>query len=567
MTTKYFLVFAAGSIQRYIFESGRLAEMVGASELIEQLLDEPREQLLDNLGIDSKSYEILRHAGGALTIAFDERENALDFRSAWSLLVPLYAPGLSFTLAVREGENLESARLEADKQQNHDGGQPVPEFPVAGPLIKRSPRTGKPAIQLATVKERQEWIDAATLAKRRKSVRQGSQLARRFLDDENAERFVFPRNMESGDADAFPFDSENTYVGVVHIDGNRIGERFVALGHAVSQYGRQGQQSAKEMAHKPAPVKQFSEAMTRVTQYAAQEALRGAVLNGYGDHANDEEGHAGSTKIVVPFRPLILGGDDLTAIIRADHTLEFVRLFLEIFEQQSEVELSELKQRFRENGVPTKIVEALPDVFTACAGIAFVKAKQPFYLAYDLAESLCSFAKDVGVASREQRNDSLGVLPCAVAIHRITSSFISDYSAALSEEMIVRWSNQSCRHLTLGTYGVGSHAPNLPNLGSLVALSELFQPGGVNFGPLRNVLTVLHADRTEASQAYRRWIRNLQEKDISEETNNFDYYCGQVLQLLGDQIDLEELPFTPEGRDRASSTFLGDLASLVAVTG
>ena len=119
-------LFEAHSIQRYILDSGRLAEMVGASELVESLtatggtaLDGTTaigllDRVLEKLDL-SQPPEISRRAGGAITAFFGNRGDALRFRDLWSLLIEQYAPGLAYSHVVAVGENAASA-AEAGKE-------------------------------------------------------------------------------------------------------------------------------------------------------------------------------------------------------------------------------------------------------------------------------------------------------------------------------------------------------------------------------------------------------------------------------------------------------------------
>jgi hypothetical protein len=79
----------------------------------------------------------------------------------------------------------------------------------------------------------------------------------------------------------------------------------------------------------------------------------------------------------MPARPVLLGGDDITIIVRADLALAFTeQLLIEI-------------ETLCENIVEDKSKGAL----SACAGIAIVRPGTPFLTASHLAESLCNHAK------------------------------------------------------------------------------------------------------------------------------------------------------------------------------
>jgi hypothetical protein len=76
-------------------------------------------------------------------------------------------------------------------------------------------------------------------------------------------------------------------------------------------------------------------------------------------------------KILLPLRPIIMGGDDITFICEGRLGVYLAEIFLKGFIQHG-----------NEEGL------------SACAGVAVVKTKYPFHKAYEMAEQLCSNAKE-----------------------------------------------------------------------------------------------------------------------------------------------------------------------------
>jgi hypothetical protein len=79
---------------------------------------------------------------------------------------------------------------------------------------------------------------------------------------------------------------------------------------------------------------------------------------------------------VLPFRPIVFGGDDVTFVCDGRLGLPLAAVYLEEFERAA-------RQHMPEMDVPVH----------ACAGIAIVKAHYPFARAYTLSEALCKNAK------------------------------------------------------------------------------------------------------------------------------------------------------------------------------
>jgi hypothetical protein len=87
-----------------------------------------------------------------------------------------------------------------------------------------------------------------------------------------------------------------------------------------------------------------------------------------------------------PIRRIITAGDDICFVTEGRIGIECAALFIE-----------KLKSKVNEkNGKP----------YSACAGVAIVHRKYPFYKAYELAEALCSNAKKFGTEHTPDKSGS-----------------------------------------------------------------------------------------------------------------------------------------------------------------
>lgn len=522
-------LFEAHSIQSYILEGGKLAEMVGASEILEELVSEggPLDKVLAEMGLKKDSdFVFARRGGGAFYLLFDDAGHARRLMEVWALIVGGFAPGLEYVHAccVEAGtqrDAIEQAKASMRKQRN----QLLPELPEAGPWIRRSPRTGKPAQAIVDG----IWIDRPSKVKLNKRFAKGKTLSQKFLGD-NCNQLEFPRHMEIDEADemrkiegaVFPFNRDNRNIGIIHADGNGLGQILIKL--------------AKELEQSDNYAKVFNDLSEKIDT-ATQKAARGALASVV----------AKSDKKVIPARPLILGGDDLTMIVRADLALEYVRDFITLFEQETEKELAPLHRQY------PKII---PKQMTACAGIAFLKSNQPFSFGYALAESLCSAAK------KQSRDCSPeGVMPGSLAFHRVTGSFIDEYGVALERELTARHSGLEIRK-TLGAYGAGRFAGKLPSFEVLRKIKDLFIEPDMARGPARHFLTLVSIDPMEAKDAWRRWRKNMGKNSaLKKALNHYDDYAAQ--------LDFEkDSPFISVNAEPGrQKTFIGDLINWMAAAG
>ena len=501
------VAFEAKSIQPYILASNKLRDMVGASALVDELVEKPLGALLAALGLkEDEDVRFSRRAGGAFMAFLDDGESAQALAEAWSLIVPRYAPGLSFVLTRQEGEHALAAAKQA-LAALAASRFPQPRLPAATPITRLAPRTGEPAVDVLRTPEGKEWADAAVVRKRARG--KAERLERKFLG-ENPGRF--PMDMEN----EFPFVGDNRYVGIVHADGNGLGQMLMSL-----------QRAAEKTPSKFVGLySRFSRELALATEKAARRATQEVIA----PHPNDRG--------FLPMRPLVLGGDDLTCIVRGDLALEFVQAFLAAFEEETKGLCAWLAEE----------TDWQQPHLTACAGIAYVKAHQPFALGYALAEALCKQAKD---ASKRAHS--------AVAFHRVTTSFVPDADWVRTQEMR-REAGGKRITTTLGAYGLHKGGP-LPALAALVAFARVLAAPEERAGAsaMRRLLSLAGEAPGEAERLYARW-RELLGKENARLLREFDEALAALLQG-------EPAPRLPAREVAAGhyETPLGDVLALQAV--
>ena len=548
--------FEAHTIQSYVMDGGKLADMVGASELLEALLaeDGPLDDTLEEAELKVANYpssrlesaeleatdcRFSRRGGAAFYLLFTDLEKAKKLRDIWGLIVPAFIPGLQFTHAIGEGESQKTAIADGKNKLSINRNQPSPLLPGPGPLIRRAPRTGQPAVdQILDPDGQLLWVDAPTMAKQK--YRAGTRLADKFLTDQPG-KYIFPRNLEkpqnkeaSRSNPSFPFKNGNTSIGIIHADGNGLGQILMDLADNLPD--DKDNDKDKNYAN---VFFQLSQKIDLATGQAARQALKCVIENA-------EENRFG--RMVLPARPLILGGDDLTIIVRGDLALRYANDYLKAFEETTKAALAELHEKF----------PAIPTQMTACAGIAFIKSSQPFYLGYQLAESLCTHAKKSSRAIMEN-----GIIPSSLAFHKVKTTFIDDYPSLVAREMTIDPEDRNLC-LTLGAYGTGNFAGKLPPFDELSELIVMFQQKEMARGPGRHLQTLLHADGAEAKRAWRRWQENMIKEPVVK--GLFEQYESCTDALFGSNPRHPDLPFCKNSQKQWQS-FLGDLYGALSAQG
>lgn len=377
----------AAGIQTYIFGSNRLKENVGGSYLIgKQLFGELMIQCLTDVigdparlmtdweqgtplkmaGNPAFDAEIGYIGGGNALLFFREEQDARRFLRHYSQAVLLHFPGLRVVAGLVEEVGLEDleagfskfrSRYEAALQRNKHAGHNALLIPKPGiaddcPL---SNEAGAVPFAEHENKGKPQWIGAG--AKRRLDAADDAQ--RELLATSPraiTQRFTFSLELEHlGQGD------EKGYVAIVHIDGNGIGKMFkdCASLSALRVLSRDVAQAAEK-------------AMQNLIDELAIKLQPGT---GLWEMLSLHTGKNGL--VTLPIRPMIVGGDDVVFVCEG-------RLGVHLAERYVHHFRVEMRPIAAQRGVEVN----------ACAGIAVVKTKYPFYRAYLLAEGLMRKAKE-----------------------------------------------------------------------------------------------------------------------------------------------------------------------------
>lgn len=493
----YSLFFEARGIQAYIFDSGKMKEMVGASELVKNLCGENLDSVIKHFDLteikpknkaDSvkllslKENEVFfsRRSGGVFTALFAEKNIRDRFLEIWSLQVLSKVPGLEFVCAVSEGEDIAVLIKESYDKLAQNRNNPMVMLPEATSMHILAPRTGKPAVKNEhEAGERKVWLDEASVSKRKVS---SNVLAESFLSD-NSKYFNFPANLEydEGENCDFPFLSSSRYLGLIHADGNGLGQALIKI-----------RNEYKNGAEYATMLRLFSDSLEEATKKAAQKATNKLI-----SRLSEEE----VKKQFLPMRPLVLGGDDLTVFVRADLAMQFTEDYCNAFESCTEDCFAELHEE--SNGV-------IPKKLTACAGLAYVKNNQPFMDAFNLTESLCSASKKV---SKDIDKENV---PASVTSMVVSNSFIEDYETYKKKELTIKKGDKTLV-ATMGSFAFNSDEKRMTTLDSLRKLCSAFKNEGVTSANVRQYATMIFGDPNISREKWRRWTELLENKKKEKE--------------------------------------------------
>lgn len=380
---KYLYGASVQGIQGFIFQTNQLDDISGASELVENICTKKFKETVGE-GFNEKSNAVIMAAGNVKYV-FDTREQCENVVRNFPRKVQECAPGITFSQAVVKFDDEKSFGQAVDELEKRLKTQRnLPQTPLEVGMLgcKRAAKTGMPVVKI----ENGEELDAATYAKR---------VARKDCGNKLHIKSFWGKKQDAGkdlkledELDIKDLTGKNDWIAIVHIDGN-------GLGKVVQQLGKDRKKFY-----------QFSTLLDQATTKAANEAFK--VI---------EEAH-GFSYDKLPICPVVLGGDDLTAIIRGDLALPYAKKFITEFEREtSQGEMKAL------------LSKANMDKLTACGGIAYIKASFPFYYGYKLAEELCHAAKTDAKAKNKEN------VPSCLMFHKVQDSFGQSYKDIKAREL------------------------------------------------------------------------------------------------------------------------------------
>ena len=438
---KYIFVYGAAvqGIQQFIFRTDKLKDIVGASELVERICTSLfREKYL-------QSAQPLVNAAGNIKCVFSNEAECRKAVREFPRTVMLAAPGITISQAVvkttqaeldgRFSEVLDRLEAKLHVQRNKSSKS----MTIGLAATERSRATGLPAVAIAGG----DYVDEATMKKAELSDGVGVTL--RLCKKSFGLDGLSPRNVALNIAD---LTGNNDWIAVIHADGNGLGEVV------------RRESGSADSLHT------FSDHLDQATKEAAQAAFREVCGIKGGDPVSG----------VIPFRPVVLGGDDMTMICRASLALPYVKSYLRNFEEATRRHLG-------------------GDGLTACAGIAFVKSSYPFHYGYELAEMLCSQAKKVSKSPGVGGGRTLA--PSSVMFYKVQGSFIEDFGCMVEKEKVPAEGHNFC----FGPYFLNQQNGywTIDDLeGSSLALSS--KDGNTVKTAIRKWMTAMHQDMKMAQQ-------------------------------------------------------------------
>jgi len=387
---KWLSLYDLTGIQPYIFGSNILKENLGGSFLVKQALDKWLEEAAKQAGA-----EFQWSGGGNAMVTADNLDQAKQVATLLSARLHNDAPGLYVACAHQSWDGSDEDFVQQQKELHRKlneykaGRWPPAVFDGAG-VTEMCASTGEPAIS----RDDSKWLGPAAKARLDHNEQARNDLQNLF----KLESYTDAKgNTHLLDWTA-QFDhlgrshGEQSMLGVIHFDGNRMGERFQKI-DSLSEF------------------RELSTAVNEAGKQTLQTALDWVLKNLPGITDTDSDGfelHVDKDKKrCFPVRPIVYGGDDITLVCDGRIALDLAAELLRCWHKQT-------------HDLPGGPAHAR-------AGVAIARAHYPFYRAYELAEKLChetkqkirdeqpdgasaldwEFIAGAGLATFRQRRDTL----------------------------------------------------------------------------------------------------------------------------------------------------------------
>ena len=378
--------------QAYIFASNKLQDNIKRSEEIVRVTSKDyfSEKCKEHFNPE-KNY--VYSGGGHTILEFDSKDEAISFNKELTVSVMKDYPDMELFVTVRE--------YDEDKKPSENLKELIKQLEAKKAERRSSFGHGSFGI---------EKIDSYSLSLVRVGEKKG--------DTPSEKNSMVPEGFRP----AYHFEDlggtvgESSFIAIVHIDGNGMGKRVNDL------YGSLDE-TVPDWEEYKEKIRSFSDSIDRDFKDSFKEmgkVVADAIKSGSLKNLSLKDDY-------FPIRKIIMSGDDVCFVSEGRIGIECSRLFIE-------------RLREKTNSVDKKGYEA-------CAGVAMVHRKYPFFRAYELAESLCSNAKRM-CASIDKDNN--GALLSAVDWH-ISFGELGDTTEDIRSDYIT----DDGRNLELRPYLIG----------------------------------------------------------------------------------------------------------------
>lgn len=375
-------------IQRFIFASNRLRDVVTGSFLVHWSTS--YQGALFGLVAENN---ILLAGGGNAIVEFNTIDEAKVFAAQYTRLLYDEVPGLDVVLVHEQFKNrtlavaLQNLQIKLAKAKT----ERVPSVPLSGLSVTAScMETGLPATSVD--RDEKTVTISRNIYNRRNKKGEANRYWEKYLEDKDF--YDFPLELDKLGRDK----GDTSLIGIVHVDGNGVGKK-------IKKWLTEKIYNTADDDTVRLEYKEWSQAIDQLGQEALQ-AVMGRIFQRLEISSDGQKVKVSGTpgrlcfeledekgKRMLPIRPILLGGDDLTFVCDGRIALDLAETAISVFEHSDIPHFGNI---------------------TASAGVAIVRVHAPFARGYELAEKLCGSAK----GKLKEENDSGCALDWHIGIAR-----------------------------------------------------------------------------------------------------------------------------------------------------
>ncbi len=406
--------------QHYLYKTNNLRENVGASQLTRTVGEWVRELAPDQKGVilatSGKALVRVKEAGLGKRLIADVTRRALKEAPG------MQVSGAMVSLGTDAADAIDRVHKRFNRNRETMGSTRVPVLPWAQPCAT----SGSPAAGFGRKGDKTLPFSAESIAKQRAAPSWSRYIKERLNFHgrvPGAQQFFIAHDIGRLQR----FVDETQWLGVVHADGNGLGQIFLDLGTHLANLSRTGA-STTTVFETISLISHELQAATENAFFSACEHIHW--LGASKAYQSKFRGRA-SKRIYIPVIPLVLAGDDLTVLVEGEYALPFAKTFLRAFEDETAKCPTIARIAEVALGAPR---------LSAAAGVALVKHHFPFHLAYSLAEELLKSAKQVKreVPSSVRDGDTPAPFPAsALDFHVLFDASYTDLYAIRAHRMTV----------------------------------------------------------------------------------------------------------------------------------
>ncbi len=369
--SRFLINYEIRQIQKYIYNSSKIKEIVGASNLVRDCLIDFLIEACDDLKInlkhnikeeyenigspfkfnDALDFQIAYEGGGNLSCFVkgnEEKVKLLNRKVGLLFLEKTYSLRVCYGYIEISDNFLNDRKKLSEKMNELKVKMPMSHLQGTLPIIMSSNESSLPLSEKSIYGNNRKITKESKIKLDKYSMSADNNYGTTVLDD------LIEKDV-------------NSYIAIVHIDANDLG---VAISKFFqSKLDNNSPRNYEEMVSLSRDVS--NKIKTKYNDYFAK------YLKEYVDTLKDDK---------FAYRIIVNSGDDITFIFPSEFAIEFVAGFLTNINNES----------FFDNDIK----------ISACAGIAFVKSHFPYNRGYEIAEELCESSKKKAKSKEIRQNNN-----------------------------------------------------------------------------------------------------------------------------------------------------------------